>query len=76
MNYCRKHFRTGLFILLPCVAYNLYFIFLLPEVNLFYLIYLDMLLLLIMAVCILSDYVKAKQRENKKQTILKEDSLI
>ena len=76
MNYCRKHYKTGLFILLPCVAYNLYFIFLLPEVKLFYLIYLDMLLLFIMAVCIISNYVKEKQRENKKRALLKEDFLI
>lgn len=76
MSYCRKHYKTGLFVLLPCIAYNLYFIFLLPGVKLFYLIYLDMLLFLIMALVISADYIKDRQRENKKQTLLKQDCLI
>lgn len=76
MNYCRKRWKTGLFILLPCIAYNLYFIFLLPEIKLFYLIYLDGLLLLIMVICFWVHRVKEKQRENKKQMLLKQNTLI
>lgn len=76
MKYCRKHYKTGLFILLPCIAYNLYFIFLLPDVKPFYLIYLDMLLFFIMALVVSADYIRDRQKENKKQMLLKVDCLI
>ncbi|MCM1154379.1 MAG: sensor histidine kinase [Roseburia sp.] len=76
MSYCRKRYKAGLCILLPCIAYNLYFILLLPGIKLFFLLYLDGLLCLVMAVCFVADYQKESRREREKRALLKVDSLI
>lgn len=76
MNYWKKRKAPILFGLFLCISYNLYFLFLLPHTDNFYLYYLDVLL----AVCILlyggADYIRFQKLQKKKEQELKSDALI
>lgn len=76
MNYWKKRRASILFCLFLCISYNLYFLFLLPHTDNFYLYYLDVLL----AVCILlygaADYIRFQKLQKKKEQELKSNVLI
>lgn len=74
-NY-REYRKSICGMLLTAAAYNLYFIFLLPEVKLFYLLYLDFLVLCVMTVYFGRDIWKERQRQRKKRELLSRDFLI
>lgn len=76
MNYLKRHYTSILTAVLPCVAYNLYFLFLLPEVKVSYLLYLDLLVAVGMMIWFGMDYSKDTQRRRKKQEFLERDSII
>ena len=76
MSYWKRRYKTILAFILPCVAYNLYFLLLLPEVRLFYLIYLDFLIVITASFCFGADWVKDRQTQRKKQEFLRQESLI
>lgn len=76
MSYWKKRYKTILTLILPCVAYNLYFLLLLPEVRMFYLIYLDFLIGVTALVCFGADWMKDRQTQRKKQEFLRQESLI
>lgn len=76
MNYCRTHYKSILTGVLPCIAYNLYFIFLLPEIKLSYLIYLDFLIAAVMMFFYTSDSIRYRQIQRKKQELMQQDYII
>lgn len=76
MKYLRKRYKLLLMGLLPCAAYNLYFIFLLPQVELSYLSYLDFLVVLGMALWFFRDYRREKRRRGQKEILLEQKHLI
>ena len=76
MNYCRTHYKSILTGVLPCIAYNLYFIFLLPEIKLSYLIYLDFLIAAVMTVFYTSDSIRYRRIQRKKQELMQQDYII
>lgn len=76
MNSYKKYVKPICGVLLTAFAYNLYFIFLLPEVKLFYLLYLDFLILCILAAYFGRDILRTRQRRRKKEELLKQDFLI
>lgn len=76
MNYCRTHYKSILTGVLPCIAYNLYFIFLLPEIKLSYLIYLDFLIVAVMTVFYTSDSIRYRRIQRKKQELMQQDYII
>lgn len=59
-----------------CAAYNLYFLFLLPEVRAAYLIYLDFLVFLVLAVVFGADFLKDRKRQNRKREALRRDCMV
>ena len=76
MNYCRTHYKSILTGVLPCIAYNLYFIFLLPEIKLSYLIYLDFLIAAVMTFFYTSDSIRYRRIQRKKQELMQQDYII
>lgn len=76
MKYFRSHYKLVLIGVLPCIAYNLYFIFLLPEIKISYLIYLDFLIAIGMAAFYAADIVRYGRLQRKKQELLAQDYLI
>ena len=76
MNYLKRRYTSILTAVLPCVAYNLYFLFLLPEVKVFYLLYLDFLIAVGMGLWFCADYSRDRLRQRKKQEFLERDSVI
>ncbi|MCM1388161.1 MAG: sensor histidine kinase [Bacillus sp. (in: Bacteria)] len=76
MSGYRKYGKMIFSVLLTAAAYNLYFIFLLPEVKLFYLLYLDFLILCLMAVYFGRNIRRERQRQHKKEELLKQDFLV
>ena len=76
MTYWKKIRKQALFLGFLCLSYNLYFLFLLPEVNRSYLWYLDALL----AVCCLfyggAGYAVYRGRQARKQKLLQSDTVI
>ena len=76
MNYCRTHYKLILAGVLPCIAYNLYFIFLLPEIKISYLIYLDFLIAAVMTAFYAYDSICYRRIQRKKQELMQQDYLI
>ncbi len=76
MSYCRTHYKSILTGVLPCIAYNLYFIFLLPEIKISYLIYLDFLIAAVMMVFYASDSIRYRRIQRKKQELMQQDYII
>ena len=66
MKYIRKNFKYLFCLVLIFVSFNLYFIFLLPEVDNQYLLYLDLLLSVCLGIFSFVDGMKFYRRENLK----------
>ncbi len=76
MSYCRTHYKLILIGILPCIAYNLYYIFLLSEIKISYLIYLDFLITAVMTVFYASDIIRYRRIQRKKQELMQQDYII
>lgn len=75
-KYLNNH-RNGIFLcLFLCFSYNLYFIFLLKEIKIIFLIYLDVLLAICMAFYGGIRFLYYCRKQNQKQEYLQSDSLI
>lgn len=58
------------------LSFNLYFIYLIPNANTYYLIYLDFLLLVCYGMFIIYDYYAKRRIEKKKQALLENSELV
>lgn len=76
MSYFRTHYKLIFISVLPCIAYNLYFIFLLPEIKLSYLIYLDFLSAVAMTAFYAADAIRFRRIQRKKQELMQQDYII
>lgn len=76
MTYISKNKKTIMFCLFLCVSYNSYFIFLLPQLKLSYLLYLDFLLLIFSIIFILIDYSTFCKKNKKKLELMKCNTII
>ncbi|MDE7276656.1 MAG: hypothetical protein K2N98_07365 [Lachnospiraceae bacterium] len=63
----RRHYKAILPAAFSSAAYNLYFLFLLPEVKGAYLLYLDFLVFLVLALIFGADFLKDRQRQARKR---------
>lgn len=75
-NYLKCHQNSILLCLFLCFSYNLYFIFLLGDIKISYLIYLDLLLTVCLTGCGGLSFYKYCRKQRKKQEYLQSDSLI
>lgn len=76
MRYLSTHLRIILMGILPCLVYNLYYIFLLPDVKMEYLIYLDFLIVVVMLFFCIPDIFRYTSVQSKKRELLKQDYII
>ena len=76
MTFFKKNGTWLLGCALLCLAYNLYFLFLLPQVNLAYLIYLDILIAVCLFMVIAGKYMRYRTAEREKQTLLAGEYMI
>lgn len=76
MTFFKKNGTWLLGCALLCLAYNLYFLFLLPQVNLAYLIYLDILIAVCLFMVIVGKYMRYRTAEREKQTLLAGEYMI
>lgn len=76
MKYFQKNAQHFLICLLICLAYNLYFLFLIPHINNHYLFYLDFLLMISFLFFIIIDFMKYKKREKEKEKLLSVSDII
>lgn len=76
MSYWKRRYKIILPAAFSCVSYNLYFLFLLPEVRTAYLIYLDFLVFLVLAFVFGTDFLKDRQRQKRKREALRRDAVI
>jgi len=67
MSYLKKRRGTFLFCLFLALSYNLYFLFLLPEVRAEYLIYLNVLLAFAGLIVGGNDYILFRNEKNRKK---------
>lgn len=76
MSYLQKNKRYyGLCVFL-FLSFNLYFIFLLPDINIKYLFYLDFLIIVVIISFVCLDYTKFKYREMEKKKFLQYKEVI
>ncbi|MCM1175668.1 MAG: sensor histidine kinase [Blautia sp.] len=75
-GYRKRHYKIILLTAFICAAYNLYFLFLLPEVKTSYLLYLDFLVFLVLAFVFGADFWKDKKRRSRKQEALRRDCIV
>jgi signal transduction histidine kinase len=76
VNYFRKNSRFILAICLVILAFNLYFIYLIPRVSVGYLIYLDWLIVIGIFIFISIDVYKYRKKEKQKKELLELDSIV
>ena len=76
MKYIKKHFKYLLCLVLIYLAFNLYFIFLIPNTNLQLLIYLDTLLIICLLIFIAVDIFLFYKKQNIINEYLKSDEFI
>ncbi len=76
MRYVKKNRKYMLAICLTAVAYNLYFIYLIPEAGVSYLIYLDLFLLIGILIFTGIDIWRYREEESRKRELLKFDSMV
>lgn len=76
MKYFKKNRKYILVICLIVVAFNLYFIYLIPDARVSYLKYLDLLLLIEMLIFTGIDIYRYRKVENRKKELLKFDSIV
>jgi len=72
----KRHCKSILPAAFSCAAYNLYFLFLLPDVKTAYLVYLDFLVFLVLAFVFGADFFKDRQRQNRKREALRRDCVV
>lgn len=72
----KRHCKTILPAAFSCAAYNLYFLFLLPEVRAAYLIYLDFLVFFVLTLVFGADFLKDRKRQNRKREALCRDCVV
>lgn len=72
----KRRYKTILPAAFSCAAYNLYFLFLLPEVKSVYLLYLDFLVFLVLAAGFGADYLKDRRRQARKREALRRDYVV
>ena len=71
MKYIRKNYKYLFCLFLIFVSFNLYFIFLLPEVENQYLLYLDLLLSVCLGIFLFVDGMRYYQKEKDIEEYLK-----
>ncbi len=76
MNFFKKNGTWLLGCALLCLSYNLYFLFLLPQVELAYLIYLDVLIAVCLAMLIAGKYMRYRTLQREKQNLLAGEYMI
>lgn len=76
MKWLRKRGRDYALLLLFALSFNLYFLFLMQSTQTAYLLYLDLLLLVLWAIAEGMAFFVYRQKERRKQLFLKEDELI
>lgn len=76
MKYFKQSFVYWFTIVIIFLFYHFYFVFLLPEINFGYLIYLDILILTIMSGLFLFTFCKYRKKEKNKQEYLKSSEII
>lgn len=76
MKYIQKYYRYLLVIILMMITYNLYFIYLIPQNNIQYLIYLDMILIVCFTIFLMIDFIKEKHLQDKKKEYLESTEII
>lgn len=72
----KKHYKNILPAAFTCAAYNLYFLFLLPEVRVAYLLYLDFLVFLVLAFDFGRGFLRDRKRQKRKREALRRDSVV
>ena len=72
----KRHYKMILPAVFACAAYNLYFLFLLPDVKSAYLLYLDFLVLLVLVLIFGADFLKDRQRQARKREALRRDCVV
>lgn len=76
MKYLNQNKREFILMFFLFLSFNLYFIFLVPQTSINYLLYLDLLIGVSYGIFIGIDCYQVIKREKKKQDLLKEDELI
>lgn len=76
MNFFRKNGTWLSGCALLCLAYNLYFLFLLPQVELAYLIYLNVLIAVCLIMVIAGKYMRYRTAEREKRSLLEGEYMI
>ncbi len=72
----RRHYKAILPAAFSCAAYNLYFLFLLPEVKGAYLLYLDFLVFLMLVLIFGADFLKDRRRQARTREALRRDCVV
>lgn len=75
-SYLKKRKKTFICCFVLCLCYNLYFLFLLPEVNISYLVYLDVLLAFAGGLCVGADAAKHHREMQRQKGLLKLQTVI
>ncbi len=75
-SYLRKRKKVFFFCLFLCLSYNLYFLFLLPQVDAVYLVYLDVLLAVFSILFWGADYLNFCKNQKKIRDSLKLNSIL
>ena len=76
MNFFKKNGTWLSGCALLCLAYNLYFLFLLPRVDLAYLIYLDVLIAVCLVIITTGKYMRYRTARREKQSLLSGEYMI
>lgn len=76
MKYLRKRKKILFFLSFICASYNLYFLFLLPQVDAVYLIYLDVLLAVFSTLFVMADYLGFCKKQKEMSDSLQLNSII
>lgn len=76
MNYLKRYLKYICLIIFICLAFNLYYIFLVENRQLDLLVYLDFLLVIVILIFAVFEYLGYQRIEKRKDELLKLDTLI
>ena len=76
MKYIQKYYVYLLIIIFIILSYNLYFIYLIPHANIQYLIYLDVVIIILLTMFLLIDFFKEIHLQDKKKEYLNSKEII
>lgn len=76
MKYIQKYYVYLLIIIFIILSYNLYFIYLIPHANIQYLIYLDVVIIILITMFLLIDFFKEIHLQDKKKEYLNSKEII